>query len=55
MLAVADAISIACARTLVAEDKELFLGEQSLSYLAAATTNVSLLTPSLVPFYVVNS
>ena len=34
-------MSIACARTVVAGDKELFLGELSISYLSAATLNVS--------------
>ena len=42
LAAVADAISIACARTVVAEDKEIFLGEQSMSYLSAASENVSI-------------
>ncbi|RDX60143.1 hypothetical protein CR513_61744 [Mucuna pruriens] len=32
-------LSIACARTVIAEDKELFLGEISVSYLAGAPTN----------------
>jgi hypothetical protein len=34
-------VSIACARTVVAGDKELFLGELSISYLSAATLYVS--------------
>lgn len=40
--AVAEAISIACARTVVAEDTEIFLGELSMSYLSGAPLNVSL-------------
>ena len=38
-----DLVSIACARTVVAEDKELFLGELSMSYLSVAPAKVSLL------------
>ncbi|XP_048334055.1 uncharacterized protein LOC107423523 [Ziziphus jujuba] len=37
--AVAEAISIACARTVVAEDTEIFLGELSMSYLSGAPLN----------------
>ncbi|CAN0883935.1 hypothetical protein LINGRAHAP2_LOCUS14686 [Linum grandiflorum] len=40
--AVAERISIACARTLVAEEKELFLGELGISYLSAAPENETL-------------
>ena len=36
-----ESLSTACARTVVAEDKELFLGEITLSYLSAAPINVS--------------
>ena len=39
--AIAERVSIACARTVVAGDKELFLGELSISYLSAAALNVS--------------
>jgi hypothetical protein len=39
--AVAEMMSIASARTVVAEDKELFLGELSMSYLSGARNNVS--------------
>jgi acyl-coenzyme A thioesterase 13 len=39
--AVAETVSIACARTVVAEDKELSLGELSISYLSSAPLNVS--------------
>lgn len=38
---IAERVAIACARTMVAEDKELFLGELSISYLSAALRNVS--------------
>ncbi|KAL7083263.1 hypothetical protein ACP275_14G150300 [Erythranthe tilingii] len=34
--AVAERVAIACARTVVGQDKDLFLGELSLSYLSAA-------------------
>ena len=36
-----EALSTACARTVVAEDKELFLGEISISYLSGTPINVS--------------
>lgn len=39
--AVAEFLSITCARTVVGEDKELFLGELSISYLSGAPRNVS--------------
>ena len=45
---IVELVSIACARTVVAEDKELFLGELSMSYLSAAPAKVSLLV--LTPF-----
>lgn len=35
-------IATACARTIVGKDKELFLGELSISYLSGAPRNVSL-------------
>ncbi|XP_028946780.1 uncharacterized protein [Malus domestica] len=41
--AVAETVSIACARTVVAEDKEIFLGELSISYLSAAPKNAELI------------
>ncbi|KAF3441292.1 hypothetical protein FNV43_RR15205 [Rhamnella rubrinervis] len=41
--AVAEAISIACARTVVAEDKELFLGELSISYLSGAPMDAAVI------------
>ncbi|XP_015069242.1 uncharacterized protein LOC107013872 [Solanum pennellii] len=37
--AVAERVSIACARTVVGKDKELFLGELRMSYHSAATCN----------------
>ncbi|OAY49220.1 uncharacterized protein LOC110615009 [Manihot esculenta] len=37
--AIAERVAIACARTVWAEDKELFLGELSMSYLSAAPLN----------------
>uniref|UniRef100_A0A7N1A5W8 Thioesterase domain-containing protein n=1 Tax=Kalanchoe fedtschenkoi TaxID=63787 RepID=A0A7N1A5W8_KALFE len=46
--AVAEKISEACARTVVAEDKEIFLGELSLSYLSAAPKNAELLVEASV-------
>ncbi|KAJ9188369.1 hypothetical protein P3X46_003733 [Hevea brasiliensis] len=36
---IAERVAIACARTVVAEDKHLFLGELSISYLSAALQN----------------
>lgn len=42
MAAISEAVSIACARTVVAEDNELFLGELGMTYLSAAPKNVSL-------------
>ncbi|KAK3038077.1 hypothetical protein RJ639_031631 [Escallonia herrerae] len=41
--AVTELVSIACARTVVGKDKELFLGEMSMSYLSAAPRNFMLL------------
>ncbi|CAJ1950032.1 unnamed protein product [Sphenostylis stenocarpa] len=35
----AEILSTACARTVVAEDKELFLGEMSISYMSATPAN----------------
>lgn len=40
--AVAERVAIACARTVVEENKSLFLGELGISYLSAAPHNVSL-------------
>ncbi|CAA3001938.1 Hypothetical predicted protein [Olea europaea subsp. europaea] len=41
--AVAERLALACARTVVGKDKNLFLGELSISYLSASPRNVSLL------------
>ncbi|KAG5009241.1 hypothetical protein AAZX31_07G072600 [Glycine max] len=41
-------LSNACARTVVAEDKELFLGEISISYLSATPANEELLANASV-------
>ncbi|XP_062001330.1 uncharacterized protein LOC133718498 [Rosa rugosa] len=41
--AVAEAVSFATARTVVAEDKELFLGELSISYLSSAPKNAEVI------------
>lgn len=40
--AIAERVSIACARTVMGKDKELFLGELRMSYLSAAPTNVGI-------------
>lgn len=40
--AVAETVLFATARMVLAEDKELFPGELSISYLSSAPTNVSL-------------
>ena len=46
--AVAEKVSYACARTVVAEDKDIFLGELSISYLSSAPVNVSFFCSLLV-------
>ncbi|KAL3737708.1 hypothetical protein ACJRO7_019268 [Eucalyptus globulus] len=48
--AVAERVAIGCARTVIREDKELFLGELSISYLSAAPDNVCLFSLSSVIF-----
>nr|GMC90834.1 acyl-coenzyme A thioesterase 13-like [Ipomoea batatas] len=40
---IAERVAIACARTVAGKDKELFLGELSMSYLSAATVNAEVL------------
>ncbi|XP_061359307.1 uncharacterized protein LOC133303408 [Gastrolobium bilobum] len=45
---VIELLSTACARTVVAEDKELFLGEISVSYLSGAPTNEEILADASV-------
>ncbi|KAI9180991.1 hypothetical protein LWI28_010044 [Acer negundo] len=46
--AVAEKMAIACARTVVAEDKEIFLGELNMSYLSAATENSELIVDASI-------
>ncbi|CAL9007038.1 unnamed protein product [Prunus brigantina] len=46
--AVAEAVPIACARTVVAKDKEIFLGELSISYLASAKKNAEVIVDASV-------
>ena len=41
LAAVCEMVSIACARTVVAEDKDIVLGDMSISYLSGAPINVS--------------
>ncbi|KAJ4727000.1 acyl-coenzyme A thioesterase 13-like [Melia azedarach] len=41
--AIAERVAIACAKTVIAEDKEIFLGELSISYLSAAPKNEELI------------
>lgn len=49
--AAAEFLSIACARTVVGEDKELFIGELSISYLSGAPGNVSIIeVTAVLPF-----
>ncbi|KAM4094587.1 hypothetical protein ACB094_06G206600 [Castanea mollissima] len=45
---IAEIVSNACARTVVAEGKELFLGELSISYLSGAQTNAEVLVEGSV-------
>ncbi|KAK2983967.1 hypothetical protein RJ640_027292, partial [Escallonia rubra] len=46
--AVTELVSIACARTVVGKDKELFLGEMSMSYLSAAPRNAQVMVDASV-------
>ncbi|KAJ0111846.1 hypothetical protein Patl1_00379 [Pistacia atlantica] len=41
--ALSERMAIGCARTVVGEDKEIFLGELSISYLSAAPKNAELI------------
>lgn len=41
MASISERLSMACARTFVSEEKQLFLGELSMSYLSAAPVTVS--------------
>lgn len=45
--AITERMSIACARTVVSDDKELFLGELGISYLSSAPGDVSKLASCL--------
>ncbi|KAL2461598.1 Thioesterase superfamily protein [Abeliophyllum distichum] len=46
--AVAERVAIACARTVVGKDKNLFLGELSISYLSAAPRNAEVIVDGSV-------
>lgn len=46
--AVAERVSIACARTVVGKDKELFLGELGISYVSAAPSNAEVVVDGSV-------
>lgn len=48
--AVAERVAIGCARSVMREDKELFLGELSISYLSAAPQNVCFFAHPLAVF-----
>ncbi|KAL5565559.1 hypothetical protein UlMin_028723 [Ulmus minor] len=43
---VAEAVSLACARTILSEDKEIFLGELSVSYLSSAPKDAEVIVTS---------
>ncbi|KAI3741282.1 hypothetical protein L1987_58953 [Smallanthus sonchifolius] len=45
---IAEMVAIACARTVVNKDKELFLGELSVSYLAAAVSQAEVIVDASV-------
>ncbi|PWA91559.1 Phenylacetic acid degradation-related domain-containing protein [Artemisia annua] len=45
---IAEIVAIACARTVVNKDKELFLGELSVSYLAAAISQAEVIVDASV-------
>ncbi|XP_054781268.1 uncharacterized protein LOC129288621 isoform X2 [Prosopis cineraria] len=48
LASVVELISIACARTVVAEDKHIFLGELSMSYLSGAPVNAEVIADASV-------
>lgn len=52
--AMAERVAIACARTVVGEDKDIFLGELSISYLSAVPHNVRFLNNLVLPFGLVS-
>lgn len=41
MASIAERVAMACVKTVVTEDKHLFLGELSMSYLSSAPISVS--------------
>lgn len=41
MASIAERVAMACVKTVVSEDKQLFLGELSMSYLSSAPISVS--------------
>ncbi|KAL0002542.1 hypothetical protein SO802_016323 [Lithocarpus litseifolius] len=43
LAAICEMVSIACARTVVAEDKDIFLGDMSISYLSGAPINADVI------------
>jgi len=45
---IAERVAMACVKTVVSEDKHLFIGELSMSYLSSAPISVSHLTFILV-------
>lgn len=49
---IAEIVAIACARTVVNQDKDLFLGELSVTYLAAAVCPVCIRASSFVTLFV---
>ncbi|KAK4747386.1 hypothetical protein SAY87_013972 [Trapa incisa] len=46
--AISERVSMACARTVVSQDKEMFLGELSVSYLSAATKSAEVIVDGSV-------
>ncbi|XP_062090266.1 uncharacterized protein LOC133811627 [Humulus lupulus] len=48
LAAVAETISIVCAKTVVGDDKEIFLGEQSFSYLSGASIDAEVIADAKV-------
>lgn len=45
---IAEIVAVACARTVVNKDKEIFLGELSVSYLSSAVNEVCILSNSFL-------
>lgn len=48
MASISERLSMACARTFVSEEKQLFLGELSMSYLSAAPVTSELVVEGSV-------